>query len=63
LPVSGVGLDDPAGTDGEPKGARLFFIHAMQLHSRKIPGMKSSKTERNRDTGSSRRNRNWQYTG
>jgi len=33
----GVGLDDPAGTDGEPKGAMpavlaLPFVCAMQLH-------------------------------
>lgn len=26
LPLSAVGLDDPDGTDGEPKGAMLFFF-------------------------------------
>jgi hypothetical protein len=31
LPLSAVGLDDPPGTDGEPKGAMLFFFYDVQL--------------------------------
>ncbi len=46
LPVSAVGLDDPDGTYGEPKGAMLLLFYAVQLSdSRKMKGIKSNRTE------------------
>lgn len=33
LPVSGVGLDDPAGTDGEPKGAGFPELNNQEAAS------------------------------